>query len=83
MAHLGPASFDMHAGVEYQFKDLVALRVGYSDIKQLTLGAGIHLPKLNIDYSFMKFDQTEQLGNTHRISMTFTLETEQYRRTSE
>lgn len=80
MAHLGPVSFDMHAGVEYEFKELVALRVGYSDIKQLTLGAGIHLPKLNVDYSFMKFDQTDQLGNTHRISMTFTLETEQYRR---
>jgi hypothetical protein len=83
MAHLGPASFDMHAGVEYQFKDLVALRIGYSDIKKLTLGAGIHLPKLNIDYSFMKFDRTDELGNTHRISMTFTLETEQYRRTTE
>ena len=83
MAHLGPVSMDLHAGVEYQFKDLIALRVGYSDIKQLTLGAGVHLPKLNIDYSFMKFDQTDQLGNTHRISMTFTLETEQFKRVTE
>jgi hypothetical protein len=83
MAHLGPVSMDLHAGVEYQFKDLIALRVGYSDIKQLTLGAGIHLPKLNIDYSFMKFDQTDQLGNTHRISMTFTLETEQFKRVAD
>lgn len=83
MAHLGPVSVDLHTGVEFAFRDLVALRVGYSDIKQLTLGAGIHLPKLNIDYSFMKFDQTEQLGNTHRISLTFTLETDQFRRAGE
>jgi hypothetical protein len=83
MAHLGPVSMDLHAGLEYQFKDLIALRVGYSDIKQLTLGAGVHLPKLNIDYSFMKFDQIDQPGNTHRISMTFTLETEQFKRVAD
>jgi hypothetical protein len=83
MAHLGPVSMDLHTGLEFQFKDLIALRVGYSDIKQLTLGAGVHLPKLNIDYSFMKFDQNDQLGNTHRISMTFTLETEQFKRVTE
>jgi hypothetical protein len=79
-AHMGAVSLDLHAGMEYQFRDLVALRVGYSDIKQLTLGAGVHLPKLNIDYSFMKFDRSDQLGSTHRISMTFTLETERYKR---
>ena len=83
LAHVGPVSVDLHAGMEFQFKDLIALRVGYSDIKQLTLGAGVHLPKLNIDYSFMKFDQTDQLGNTHRISMTFTLETEQFKRVTD
>lgn len=83
MAHLGAVSFDMHAGVEYEFREIVALRVGYSDIKQLTLGAGVHLPKLNIDYSFMKFDGTEDLGSMHRISMTFTLESDQYAREAE
>lgn len=83
LAHLGPMSVDLHTGLEFQFKDLVALRVGYSDVKQLTMGAGVHFPKLNIDYSFAKFDGTGQLGNTHRISMTFSLETEQFRRVSE
>jgi hypothetical protein len=83
LGHVGPVSLDLHAGLEYQFRNLVALRMGYSDIKQLTLGAGVRLPKLNIDYSFMKFDQTDQLGNTHRISMTFTLETEQYKRAAD
>lgn len=83
MAHLGPVSLDLHSGLEYQFKSLVALRIGYSDVKQLTMGAGVRLPKLNIDYSFAKFDATNQLGNTHRISLMFTLEAEQFRRVGE
>jgi hypothetical protein len=80
MAHLGPVSFDLHSGLEFQFKSLVALRVGYSDVKQLTMGAGFRLPKLNIDYSFAKFDAIDQPGNTHRISLMFTLESEQFKR---
>jgi len=80
LAHLGPVSFDMHAGLEYGFKDLFAVRVGYNDVKQLTLGAGIKLPKLNIDYSFAKFDNNDQLGNTHRISVIFTLDEERFKR---
>ncbi len=62
MFHLGRVSFDVHSGLEYQFKNLVALRAGYSDVKQLTLGAGLRLPKLTIDYSFVKFDGQNQLG---------------------
>jgi len=80
LAHLGPVSFDMHAGLEYGFKDLFAIRVGYNDVKQLTLGAGVKLPKLNIDYSFAKFDANDQLGNTHRISVMFTLDEEKFKR---
>ncbi len=79
-AHVGPVSLDLHSGMEFQFKNVVALRLGYSDIKQLTIGAGLQLPKLTIDYSFAKFDATDQLGNTHRISMMFTLEAEQFKR---
>jgi hypothetical protein len=81
--HLGAASLDLHGGLEYQFKNLVALRVGYSDVKQLTMGAGLHFPKLSIDYSFAKFDGVNQLDNTHRISIMFTLESEQYKRDAE
>jgi hypothetical protein len=80
MAHLGPVSFDPHAGVGYGFKDLFAIRVGYNDVKQLTMGAGIKLPKLNVDYSFAKFDNNDQLGNTHRISVMFTLDDEKFKR---
>jgi len=83
MVHVGPVSADFHAGLEYQFKELFALRVGYSDVKQLTLGAGLHLPKINIDYSFVKFDARDQLGNTHRVSLIFTLESDRYKRSND
>ena len=78
--YLGPLSGDIHLGLEYQFKKIVAIRVGYSDIKALTLGAGIHLPKLSIDYAFQKFDAQDQLGNSHRISFAFSLEREKWKR---
>jgi hypothetical protein len=82
-AHLGRVSFDFHTGLEYDFRHLVALRLGYSDIGSFNVGAGIHLPKLDIDYSFAKFNGTEQLDNTHRISLTFILQAEQYARSVE
>lgn len=82
-AHVGPVSLDFHGGLEYAFRNLIALRAGYSDVKQLTLGAGVHFPKLNIDYSFARFAGTGQLDNTHRISIMFTLEADQYKRSPE
>jgi hypothetical protein len=83
MAHLGPVSFDFHGGLEYDFKQIIAVRVGYNDIGNLTLGAGVHLRKLDIDYSFAKFNGDDQLGNSHRISLRLTIEEEKYRRGSE
>ena len=78
----GAVSFDAHFGTEFTFKDVVAFRVGYNDVKQMSFGAGLHLPKLNIDYSFARFAQseTDRLADTHRISLMFTLEAEQFRR---
>jgi hypothetical protein len=78
--HLGRMSIDVHSGLEFEYKKVVALRAGYSDVKAPTLGVGVHLPKLNIDYSFMKFDKDSQLGDTHRISLLFTLESDQFKR---
>ncbi len=80
---LGPVSFDAHVGTEFQFKDAFAFRIGYNDVKQLSFGAGLHLPKLNIDYSYAYFagySSSERLDGTHRISLMFTLEAEQYKR---
>jgi hypothetical protein len=81
--NVGPVSLDLHTGLEYQAKNLIALRVGYSDVKQLTFGAGVRLPKLNIDYTFARFSVADRLPDTHRISLTLTLESEQYKRTGE
>ena len=81
-AYLGPISADTHTGLEYNFKNVVSVRVGYNDVKQFTVGAGIQLPKLNIDYSFAKFStpQDESLPDTHRISLTLTLEEPKFER---
>lgn len=80
MLNLGPVSFDFHSGVEYTYDNLISIRLGYNDVKQFTFGAGIVLPKLNIDYSFVKFDRQGELGNTHRISLMLTLQDTKYQR---
>lgn len=82
-AYLGPVSFDPHGGVEFDYKKTVAIRVGYDDTKNLTLGAGIHLRKLDIDYAFAKFNGDDQLGNSHRISLRFIIQEDKYKRGAE
>ncbi len=74
--NIGPISLDTRFGFEYAYKNLFAIRAGYNDVKQFTIGAGIKLPKLNIDYSFARFSdsETNRLPDTHRISLTLTLE---------
>ncbi|MDD5363024.1 MAG: PorV/PorQ family protein [Ignavibacteria bacterium] len=80
--NVGPVSFDFHGGMEYTFDHLVSIRGGYNEIGDITLGAGIKLPKINIDYSFTGGfkDDPEKLGNTHRISLIFTLEEDKFKR---
>jgi hypothetical protein len=80
IANLGAISFDPHAGLEFDYKKTIALRVGYNDVKQLTLGAGLHLRMLDVDYSFAKFAADETLGNTHRISLRFVLQDQKFGR---
>ena len=72
----------MHFGLEYKFKELFAIRAGYNDVKQMTVGAGVKLPKLNIDYSFARFNDSEfdRLPDTHRISLMLTLEEPRFMR---
>jgi hypothetical protein len=83
IAHLGPISFDPHMGLEFDYKNTVALRIGYNDVKQLTLGAGLHLRKLDIDYSFARFGKENDLGDTHRISLRMILHEARFARTTE
>lgn len=80
VAHLGAISADPRVGLEFDFKKTVALRVGYNDIGQLTFGAGVHLRKLDVDYSFARFNPADNIGNTHRISLRLMLEEERFAR---
>jgi hypothetical protein len=52
-------------------------------VKQLTLGAGLHLRKLDIDYSFARFSEENDLGDTHRISLRMILHEARFARTTE
>lgn len=80
--NIGPVSFDLHAGFEYNYKNVFSVRAGYNDVKQFTLGAGVNLPKLQIDYSFARMTQseTERLPDSHRISLILTLEDDRFKR---
>jgi len=81
--HLGPISFDPHIGLEFDYKNTAALRIGYSDVKQLTLGAGLHFRMLDVDYSFARFGKENDLGDTHRISLRLILREASFARTTE
>ncbi len=78
----GPVSVDVRTGLEYDFKNVIAVRGGYTDLNQFTVGAGIKLPKLNIDYSYAVINDSklERLPDTHRISLMLTLEEPKYKR---
>lgn len=80
--NVGPVSFDARAGIEYNYNNLIAVRAGYNDIKQFTLGTGIKLPKLYIDYSFARMNENEanRLPDTHRISLILSLEESRFMR---
>lgn len=71
--HLGPLSADLRAGAEVDYSNVIAIRAGYNEVKQFTVGAGLRLPKLEIDYSFARFAYANSLGDTHRISLELIL----------
>ena len=52
-----------HFGLEFAYRNLLALRIG-AEGKELTMGAGLHIWQLNLDYAFISYS----LGNIHRIS---------------
>lgn len=64
----------MNLGMEVWFKDLIALRGGFNSqvFKDLgtgiTCGFGFSLKHYQMDYAFVPYDE---LGNTHRFSITF------------
>lgn len=79
--HVGAFSVNPRAGVEYRFQNLFALRAGYSDTQDLTFGAGIHLPKLYLDYAYGQNDLfTTFKDASHRISLRLVLEEQKFLR---
>ncbi len=60
---------NVHTGLEIRFKKLLAFRLG-SDRGLFTAGSGITLSNFRIDYGFSRHTE---LGNTHRISLTYLL----------
>ncbi len=60
---------DLLFGGEYVYKNLLTVRVG-SDASNLTVGAGIDLNFMRVDYAFLAQD----LGNVNRVSASFYLD---------
>ena len=75
-ANISDISLDFHVGTEIKIKKVIALRVG-TDIGNLSAGAGLHLPRLSADYAFLSHDE---LGKTHRVSLSISIEEEKFKR---
>jgi len=79
--NLGPISFEPAVGVEISYVDKLYFRSGLNHFTTDTLnsklyaypnvGLGFKLGMFTIDYAFTK--SSLQLGNTHRVSVLFTL----------
>ena len=77
----GPVSLRPRLGGELSYRDLVAFRAGISDVAtgesfgtQLTptVGAGVRLGGLDVDYSFGDFGGlASELGYSHRVSLAY------------
>ena len=79
--HVGSVSVNPRAGLEYRYENLFALRGGYSDTQDLTFGAGIHLPKLYLDYAYGQNDLFSEFADaSHRISLRVVLEEPKFER---
>ncbi len=78
--YAGPLSLDLHEGLEYEYKDIFALRGGYNDLGLWSVGAGITFSKFHIDYAYLNASTQDQLGATHRISITFLLDNPKWKR---
>ncbi len=68
-------------GVEYWYNNLFALRAGYfyenpnnGNRKYMTLGAGVRVNIIGIDFSYIYADQNSPLANTMRFSMLVNFE---------
>jgi len=64
----------LNIGVEFNYVDIVFMRVGYQsnyDIKNVSFGAGTKYSSFRFDYAFTPF--TESFGMAHTIALSATL----------
>jgi hypothetical protein len=71
-----PADGDLklHVGMEYEYAEMIALRFGYRsgwDNQNISAGIGIRAGQFRLDYALVPF--YSDLGETHRVSLAFTL----------
>jgi hypothetical protein len=64
--NLGPVSVDTFAGLEMDYKNTLAVRIGVDDLSRFNTGIGIQIPKISFDYSFTSYQS--ELNDIHRIS---------------
>jgi hypothetical protein len=86
----GDVSFHPRLGTELSYREVVALRLGISDVTSSarfgtqvtpTVGVGLNLGPLAVDYGFGDFGGIRQeLGYSHRISLQYTLRQERFAR---
>lgn len=65
----------LHAGAEYWYANLIALRTGYKhdrdgQVKHLTFGLGIQFMPFRIDFAYIPRSTDSPLANTLRTSVT-------------
>ena len=87
----GRVSFHPRAGAEYSFRQVIAIRAGINRLASSdqygldlvpSVGAGLRLRALSVDYGFGDFGGfASELGYTHRISVQFRLQRSGFRRT--
>jgi tetratricopeptide (TPR) repeat protein len=65
-------SGQFHAGTEYKFREMGAIRLGY-DQSNIAFGAGLVYKFMQIDYSFGNLSKDNEFSATHRFSVTFNL----------
>jgi hypothetical protein len=67
-----------HVGGEYNFNRMFYLRSGFQsgyDEKDISFGLGVNHRGINLDYAYIPFKS--DLGDTHRISFTYSLSKEE------
>ncbi len=58
-------------GMEWQYRNAVALRLGMDALGRVTAGIGIQIPHIRFDYAFLSFN--DELGNAHRVGLIIQL----------